>query len=259
MCRVLEIPRSSFYYKKTVRIIDTELENVVIEEFNKSRKNYGTRKLKVVLSRRGFIVSKRRIGRIMKKYNLISNYTIRQLKKHKTNVNNDKIANIVDREFDNRKKYEVVVSDLTYIKIAGKWRYLCLLLDLCGRKILGSAVGNQHNARLVESAFYSVQTDLRNIELFHIDRGSEFKNQVIEQILDAFGIKRSLSAKGNPFDNAVAESMYNIIKTEFVFEREYTDIAEFKLFWFDYVNWYNNVRIHGSLNYLTPNQWHNLA
>ena len=76
------------------------------------------------------------------------------------------MCNVVNREFDRREKYEVVVSDLTYVKIGGKWRYLCLLLDLCGRKILGSAVGNQKDAELVETAFYSVQADLRQIGLF---------------------------------------------------------------------------------------------
>ena len=239
--------------------VETALENAVIEEFRRSRNNYGTRKLKIVLNRRKFVASRRRIGKIMRKYTLVSNYTLRQTKKHKTPVNNDETANIVQREFDGRSKYEVVVSDLTYVKIAGQWRYLCLLLDLCGRKILGSAVGSHKNAKLVETAFYSVQTDLRHIHIFHTDRGSEFKNKVIEQILEAFGIERSLSARGKPIDNAVAESMYNVIKTEFVFGMEFADLAEFKLLWFDYVNWYNNIRIHGSLDYLTPTQWHNLA
>jgi len=107
-----------------------------------------------------------------------------------------------------------------------------------------------------------VQTDLRQVNLFHTDRGSEFKNQIIERILYAFQIERSLSAKGKPYDNAVAESMFNIIKTEFLFGREFVDLPEFKLLWFDYINrqiavWYNNIRIHGSLGYLTPEQWHN--
>jgi transposase InsO family protein len=256
MCRVLNVPRSTFYYKESPKSIDTELENAVIEEFKRSRNNYGVRKLKVKLAQRKLTVSKKRIGKIMKKYNLISNYTLRKSNKRKSLVNADNIANVVDRAFDNRRKYDVVVSDLTYIKIAGKWYYLCLLLDLCGRKILGSAVGNQKNAKLVETAFYSVQADLRQINIFHTDRGSEFKNSVIEQLLEAFNINRSLSNKGNPYDNAVCESMYNIIKTEFVFAHEFADLAEFKLLWFDYVNWYNNVRIHGSLGYKTPGEWH---
>ena len=259
MCKVLKIPRSTFYYNDKPRCVDTGLENAVIEEFRQSRNNYGVRKLKIRLARRKLIASKKRIGKIMKKYNLISNYTLRRKKSRKDTVNNDATANVVDREFDGRKKYDAVVSDLTYIKIAGKWHYLCLLLDLCGRKILGSAISNQKNAKLVEAAFYTVETDLRQINIFHTDRGSEFKNNVVEQILMAFGINRSLSNKGNPFDNAVCESMYNIIKTEFVFDREFADLAEFKLFWFDYVNWYNNVRIHGSLGYITPQQWHDLS
>ena len=258
MCKILGINRSTIYYKSKPKKVDTELENAVIKEFYNSRENYGTRKLKIVLNRRKFIVSRRRIGKIMSKYSLVSKYTIRNTKKQSNGVNNDEVSNIVNREFDNRKKYDVVVSDLTYIKIGGKWRYLCLLLDLCGRKILGSAVGNQKDAKLVESAFYTVQSDLRLINIFHTDRGSEFKNHIIEQILDVFGIERSLSAKGTPYDNAVAESMYSIIKTEFAFDREFADLTEFKLFWFDYVNWYNNIRIHGSLGYMTPTQWHNL-
>jgi len=255
----MKIARSTLYYKETPRGIDTALENAIIEEFRRSRNNYGTRKLKVMLTRQKFRVSRRRIGKIMSKYGLVSNYTLYHLKKHENVVNNDEIANIVDRKFDGRAKYEVVVSDLTYIKISEKWHYLCILLDLCGRKILGSAVGSQKDAKLVETAFYSVQTDLRKIHLFHTDRGSEFKNQIIEQILKTFGIERSLSAKGTPYDNAVAESMYNVIKTEFVFGREFVDLAEFKLLWFDYVNWYNNIRIHGSLDYSTPTEWHNLS
>jgi transposase InsO family protein len=257
MCKVLKIARSTLYHKCKPKIVDTTLENAVIEEFRASRNNYGTRKLKVMLNRRKFRVSRRRIGKIMRKYSLVSNYTLRQTKQ-KPSVNNDETANIIQREFDGRGKYEVVVSDLTYVKIAGNWRYLCLLLDLCGRKILGSAVGSTKSAKLVETAFYSVQADLRRINIFHTDRGSEFKNPIIEQILTAFGIERSLSAKGSPIDNAVAESMYNIIKTEFTFGREFADLAEFKLMWFDYVNWYNNIRIHGSLDYMTPQQWHNL-
>ena len=251
--------RSTYYKEPKEKKVDIELEKAVIKEFCNSRRNYGTRKLQVELRKQKHKVSRRRIGQVMKKYDLVSKYTLRNQKKTKSIVNNDPVENIVNREFDEREKYEVVVSDLTYVEIGGKWRYLCLLLDLCGRKILGSAVGEKKDAKLVETAFYSVQTDLRNISIFHTDRGSEFKNQVIEGIIRAFGIERSLSAAGTPHDNAVAESMYSIIKTEFTFDRTFADLAEFKLFWFDYVNWYNNIRIHGSLDYMTPTQWHDLA
>jgi len=260
MCKVLELNRSSYYYNESEKKVDTELENAVIHEFYLSRQNYGTRKLKRQLSReqnnhRAFRVSRRKIGRIMKKYSLVSKYILKRRKKHRIDINESPIPNMVERDFTDRKPLEVVVSDLTYIKCAGRWHYLCLLLDLHGRKIIGSAVGRQKDAKLVRKAFYGVQTDLRRISIFHTDRGSEFKNQVIDEIIDAFGITRSLSAKGKPIDNAVAESMYNIVKTEFAFGEEFADFAELELKWFDYVNWYNNVRIHGSLGYLTPAEY----
>ncbi|GHU83275.1 hypothetical protein AGMMS50284_6540 [Clostridia bacterium] len=73
--------------------------------------------------------------------------------------------------------------------------------------------------------------------------------------MEAFGIGRSLSAKGAPIDNAVAEAMYSVIKTEFAFHREFVSFEELELQWFDYANWYNNVRIHGSLGYHTPAEY----
>jgi transposase InsO family protein len=260
MCRVLKLNRSSYYYDEVEKRVDTELENAVIHEFYLSRQNYGTRKLKRQLSREqngheALRVSRRRIGNIMKKYSLVSKYILKRRKKHRVDINEAPIPNMIERDFSDRQPLEVVVSDLTYIKCAGRWHYLCLLLDLHGRKIIGSAVGRHKDAKLVRKAFYGVQTDLRRISIFHTDRGSEFKNQVIDEIIAAFGITRSLSAKGKPIDNAVAESMYNIVKTEFSFGEDFADFSELELKWFDYVNWYNNVRIHGSLGYLTPTEY----
>ncbi len=258
MCKFLKVPRSTFYYQHKPKVIDTIFENAVIEEFRKSRNNYGTRKLKVMLARKSkaheaIHASRRRIGKAMAKYELVSNYTIKLNKKgNKEKVNNDTTANIVNREFNNRAPLEVVVGDLSYVRVASQWGYLCPLLDLHNRKIIGSAVGKRRDASLVQAAFYSIQSDLRKIKVFHTDRGSEFKNAVIEQILGTFKIDRSLSAKGTPADNAVAEAMFRVIKTEFAFEREFVSFDELELYWFDYVNWYNNVRIHGSLGYRTP-------
>jgi transposase InsO family protein len=221
MCEALNLNRSSYYYKETEKTVDTELENAVIREFKQSRECYGTRKLKRQLGQKqnghpAYTVSRRRIGKIMKKYSLVSKYTLKHGKKNRKNeVNNDAVPNLVARQFSDRRPLEVVVSDLTYVKCAGKWHYICLLLDLHSRKILGSAIGRQHDAKLVRAAFFGVQADLRRIQIFHTDRGSEFKNQLVEDIIQAFGITRSLSAKGTPIDNAVAESMYNIVKTEF--------------------------------------------
>jgi transposase InsO family protein len=241
------------YYHPTPHKADTVAENAVIEEFKDNWSVYGTRKLKRALARRKepLRVSRRKIGRIMNKYGLVSKY-VKKRKNRKKLVNEEAKPNIVNREFEGRKPLEVVVSDLTYVKVGSVWHYVCLLLDLSARDIIGFAAGRNKDAKLVRKAFYRVNADLRDINIFHTDRGSEFKNEVIDGIISAFDIDRSLSAKGTPCDNAVAESMYNIFKTEMVFDEFFDSLDDLELRLFEYVNWYNNKRLHGSLDYLTP-------
>ena len=257
MCKLLDIPRSSLYYNrnnnlKKKKSNDHDLTDLIKEIFKNSRNNYGSRKIKVELAKRGHIVSRRRIRRIMKKNGLVSSYTVKQYKLHKTKCNNDSIDNKLNRNFKQEKRMKVVVSDLTYVNVGGKWNYICLMLDLYNREIVGYAAGKNKNAELVEKALYSIKYDLSKIELFHSDRGSEFKNEEIEKALKTFNITRSLSTKGCPYDNAVAEATYKIIKTEFAFNKRFDSLEELELELFDYVNWYNNIRIHGSLDYKTP-------
>lgn len=100
-----------------------------------------------------------------------------------------------------------------------------------------------------------MEGNLQDIRLFHTDRGNEFKNQTIEELLETFDIERSLSHKGCPYDNAVAEATFKIIKTEFVWNETFADLSELKLKLWDYVHWYNHHRIHSSLGYQTPVQY----
>lgn len=259
MCRLLKLARSLYYYRPKPRHnFNLHLENAVIEAFKRSRNSYGTRKLKVVLKRQGLVASRRKIGEIMAKYGLVSSYTIKHYKPHKATVNNDSTANLVDRDFNKRKPLQVVVSDLTYVNAGGKWHYICLLVDVASRRIIGSAVGPRKDAKLVEAAFYSVKENLSKIGIFHTDRGSEFKNKIVDEIISTFGIRRSLSAKGCPYDNAVAEATNKILKTELISNKGFCDLNQLKLALFDYINWYNNVRIHGSIGYLTPNRYYQL-
>ena len=84
------------------------------------------------------------------------------------------------------------------------------------------------------------------------NRGSEFKNQLIDNVLETFGIERSLSMKGCPYNNTVAEAMFKVFKTEFSNGLHFSSLDQLKLELNDYVNWFNNIRIHGTLGYKTP-------
>ena len=252
MCKVLKISRSIVYYQRKNKRKDIELENHIIQIFQESKNNYGSRKIKVELQKLGYQVSLRRIRKYMDLNGLVSNYTVKQFKVHKSTCNEDKIENKLNREFDREEKLDVVVSDLTYVNVRGKWNYICLIIDLFNREIIGYAAGKNKNAELVYKAFGTIKTNLNNINIFHTDRGNEFKNKIIDEVLTTFNIDRSLSKKGCPYDNAVAEATYKIIKTEFAFNRIFESFEELETELFDYVNWYNNFRIHSSLDYLTP-------
>lgn len=255
MCKVLNISKSSYYYiiNKPEAVRDeSELIEKAKQIFHSSRRTYGTRRIKKELSKLGDRVSRRRIARIMREHGLVSKYTVAKFKPIRTKVNEDKIDNTLNREFNDREYRQVVVSDLTYVRVGMTWHYICILLDLHNREIIGYSASRHKDAQLVKEAFNSVSGSLKRIQLFHTDRGSEFKNQVIDEILKAFNINRSLSRKGTPHDNAAAEAGFKTIKTEFVNGEHFETIDELRLELFDYVNWYNNHRIHSSLGYLTP-------
>lgn len=243
---------SSFYYESKVKEAIDEITPKVIDIFKASRNNYGTRKIKVELKRLDFIISRRKIGRIMKQNSLVSNYTVAQYKPHVDKCNESKIANELNREFNPDKPYEVVVSDLTYVRVNKKWNYVCFLVDLFNREIIGYNSGAYKDSLLVYKAFTKVKTKLSDITLFHTDRGNEFKNKLINEILDTFKIKRSLNMKGCPYDNSVAESTFKIFKTEFSNNYHFESLKRLEIMLADYVNWFNNIRIHSTLGYLSP-------
>ena len=255
MCRVLQVNRSTYYYEAKQRPDETGRSTEITEIFKTSRNNYGTRKIKKELMKTGKQVSRRRIGRIMKQEGLVSNDTTAQFKPQKDTCNESKTENILDRQFQNREYRDVVISDLTYVRVGTHWNYICILVDLYNREIIGYSAGEQKTAELVKEAFQSVEGSLEEIRLFHTDRGNEFKNQTIEELLETFHIERSLSHKGCPYDNAVAEATFKIIKTEFVWNETFASLEELKLKLWDYIHWYNHHRIHSSLGYQTPIQY----
>lgn len=258
MCKFLGITRSLIYYhlnkEDAKNNLETEelLEEKVKEIFRKSKNAYGSRKIKVELEKQDITVSRRKICRIMKKHALISSYTVKQYKVEKTTCNNKAIRNKVDRHFNNRESLEACVSDLTYVRVGNSWNYICAIIDLHNREIIGYSVGKNKSADLVKEAIYSIRYPLNKIKIFHTDRGREFDNKSIDKILDIFGIERSLSKKGSPYDNAVSEAFNKVMKTEFVYQKEFRSLNQLKLELSEYVYWYNNLRIHGSLGYLPP-------
>ena len=257
LCRCLGIARSTYYYECTGRSDERDLEEAIQIAYDENRRVYGQRKLKRVLLRRGMIVSRRKIGRIMKQRGLVSAYTRKKYRVHASKVNEAPVANLLDREFSNKLPGACVVSDLTYVRVGAQWAYICILLDLGAREIIGYSAGAHKTAELVHDAFASVKGSLFRIQIFHTDRGSEFDNILIDEFLESFQIRRSLRMKGCPYDNAVAESTFQMIKAEFVAGRRFDSLEQLRLVLADYVHWFYHIRLHSSLGYRTPVEFRN--
>ena len=184
MCKLLRVSRSLVYYHINKEISTNFSEELIITNhiksiFKRSRNNYGTRKIKKELGKLNYQVSRRRISRIMKENGLVSNYTVAQFKVHPAACNQSPTPNIVDRDFNDREKLEVAVSDLTYVRVGNKWNYVCTLIDLFNREIIGYAAGANKNAELIETALLRCNYSLKDIKIFHSDRGNEVRQEVV--------------------------------------------------------------------------------
>lgn len=263
MCAVLEIKRSTYYYQINLdatsqrKTEDMALSKEIERIFKESRNNYGTRKIKRELLKldKPKRASRRLISRIMRALGLVSNYTVAQFKPNKSCSNEALVKNELQREFIQEKELAVVVSDLTYVRVSGKWHYVCLLVDLFNREIIGPSVGESKTASLFYKALASISANLNNIQMFHTDRGKEFDNKLIDDALEIFNIQRSLSMKECPYDNAVAEATFKVFKTEFANQANFSAVDQLEIELNDYVHWFNNIRIHGTLGYLTPTEF----
>lgn len=254
-CEILGVPRST-YYAMRGRTEPAEAPDPAAEEvataFEESRGRYGARKIKASLARRGIVLSRHRIGRIMKGKDMVSAYADVKFKPSRSSAGGADVPNIVNREFDGRPPQTHVVSDLAYVRVGARWCYVCLLIDLYDREIVGHAAGERKDAGLVKSAFAALSFPSDDMEVFRTDRGPEFNNAAIDELLDVFEIKRSLSAKGCPYDNSVDESTNKTLKAEFVYRERFSTLRELQAKLSDYVNWYNNFRLHSTLGCMRP-------
>ena len=266
LCKAVKLHHSVYYYHKqnkenSYKKANEELDKKIIEEFEKSKKRYGSPKITEILNKQGVKVSQKRVSRRMKVLKLRS-ITVKKFN-HNGNkkVNDENKENLLDQNFKAEKPSEKWVGDITYIytKETG-WTYLAIVMDLFDLKIIGWSYGKNMTSELVISAFEKakVARGVTKGMIFHSDLGSQYTSNEYEKILLENNVKHSYSKKGYPYDNASMESFNAILKKEEVNVNTYTTFIEAKLAIFEFIeSWYNNTRIHSTLDYKTPNQKYN--
>ena len=254
-CGILGVPRSTCYrlrsHPETPPAPDP-VEPDALAAHAESRGRYGSRKVKASLERRGVVASRRRISRIMRGSGLSSAYGRRRFRAHPGKPDEAEPPNVPDRPFDGCAPRAHACSDPTYVRAGGSRCCVCPLVDPCNREIAGHSAGSSKGAKLVKAAFATPGFPISDIEASRTDRGSESGNAEIDLMLEAFGVERSLSAKGRPHDNAVDESTNKILKAELVYRDSFSDLRDLQVKLSDYVHWYDAFRIHSTLGYMSP-------
>lgn len=254
------VPRSTCYWAIShpePERADDPIAGDVVRIYEDNRREYGAPKIKRALAREGIVASRRRIKRIMNQKGLVSAYTRKKYKPRAAEAGEAEAPNVLDREFGGYPPHTRIVSDLTHVRVGSKWNCVCLLADLHSREIVGHAAGGRKDSRLAKAAFATPGFPLTDIDVFHTDRGSEFANSDIDDLLEAFDIRRSLSRKGDPYDNAVIESTNRILKKELVYRRAFADPGQLRRELNSYARWYNEERIHSTLGYMSPVEFRN--
>ena len=265
MCSVFKVSRGGFYaWRKSVpsnRSLENELlEAEILTAFVNSKKIYGSPRITRELHKKNIKVSRVRVARMMKRAKL------RSIVKKKFKVTTDSThkfpvpENILDRDFKPGILGAVWVSDITYIRTRQGWLYLTTVIDLGDRKIIGWALGVTMKAIDTVIPAFKMAQKTRPITqelIFHSDRGIQYACNEFRCLLEKNPlIIRSMSRKGNCWDNAVAESFFKSLKTECVYQHKFTDKQQAALIVFEYIEtWYNRKRQHSALGYLSPEEF----
>ena len=230
---------------------------MILQIYSDYDKCIGAYKITHILSRDyGINISTGRVYRLMNSMDLPKPATRKPRKsKHSDNGECD---NHLHQEFNQDAPNLVWASDFTYIKVNGKWYYLCIVMDLFSRKIIGWHISGNHDVNLTMTAFRKAYAsrDVSYGLIFHSDQGSEYTAFAFRQLLDSCNVVQSFSKKGYPFDNACCESFFRYLKERRTNRRTYHTLQELRLDVFDYIeNIYNNRLPHGAIGYKTPNEY----
>ena len=162
--------------------------------------------------------------------------------------------NKLKRRFNPKKPNRVYAGDITYIKTDEGWLYLAIVMDLFSRQIVGWSMADHMKTSLVNDALQMViqQRKLPRGLLWHTDRGSQYASKEHRDLLVQHGIRQSMSRKGNCWDNAVSESFFHTLKTELTYHHRYSTREQARASIFEYIVFYNRIRIHSANDYLSP-------
>lgn len=263
MCRVLSVSRSGFYAWRKRPVSQREQRRALVgaaveTAYTQFKRRYGAPRLTVELNEQGIPCSLNHVATLLKERGLKARngkgFRYRPRTEAMTNVN----GNLLHRSFVAEAPDRKWVSDITYIKVGRTWLYLAAVMDLFSRKIIGWALDDHMRESLVLEALNMAVSHRqpRTGTLIHSDRGVQYRANEYQEALQAYGLRCSMSRKGNCWDNAVMESFFSRLKVELIYAENYKSVQEARSGIFEYIElFHNRTRRHSAIGYISPHAY----
>ena len=259
LCEALKIPRGTFYnhifrnkrdntwYAKRREEYRLKIQQI----YDDSNQIFGAAKITAILKEEGYHISVEMVRELMRDMGFVS---IRQDAKDLYDKEQRKFKNYLNQQFTVTQPNEVWVSDVTCFRLHNKNYYICVVLDLFSRMVVGCKVGKTNSTQLVKGTFQMAYTNRKPILplIFHTDRGSNYQSKTFRLTLQSLGVTQSFSRAHIPYDNSVMESFFSNLKREELYRRKYCSENEFRTAVNQYIIFYNEQRPHAKNGYKTP-------
>ena len=257
MCRFFGVSRSGYYgYIQRMDMPDRDLPlaEKIKECQDKCGKTYGYRRVHIWLERQGIHRNPKTILRIMQKYSLLS--VVRRKKYRNYGNALHKYPNLLNRDFTATRPNQKWVTDISYIHTEQGNLYLSVIRDLYDNSIVSYKIGTEQNVNLVLSTIRAARRKEKvTAELqLHSDQGFQYTSHGYFKLTKYYGITPSMSRRGNPYDNALAENFFSILKTECINRTKLKTFQQARLLIDEYIYFYNNQRIQLKTK-LTPMEY----
>lgn len=267
LCSVLDVTRSGYYAFEKRSPSDraqanTELLVKIKAVHKKSKSRYGAPRVHRELKKHGVVAGRQRVARLMSEHGLQARPARAFCRTTDSDHGLPVAENILDRCFKVDAPDRAWVTDITYVPTGEGWLYLAVVIDLFSRRVLGTAMSESIDRRLVLEALRKAVRLRRPGAglLHHSDRGSQYASNDYQEALAQFDMRCSMSRRGNCWDNAVAESFFSTLKFELVHGEQYRTRAQAEQSIEEYIERFYNVdRLHSSLGYLSPIEYELMA
>ena len=259
LCEALDVPRGTYYnyilrnkrthtwYPKRREELRMEIQRI----YDDSRQIFGASKICAVMKEAGIRASREMVSELMHDMGLIS---IRQDSKDLYDKEQRRFKNYLNQQFTVTRPNEVWVSDVTCFRFNNRSYYICVILDLFSRMVVGYRVGKVNSTQLVRSTFQMAYEERRPVEplIFHTDRGSNYHSKTFCALLRSLGVTQSFFRAHIPYDNSVMEAFFSNLKREELYRTKYRSENEFRTAVEKYMVFYNEQRPHAKNGYKTP-------